>query len=47
MKQIYGRKHMKLADLEPYRVQYIAGVLKMLEGIELEYNAEKGANSHE
>ena len=35
MKAIYGRKHMKQADLEPYRVQYIAGVIKLLEGIEL------------
>lgn len=34
MKQIYGRKHMKLEDLEPYRVQYIAGILKLLEGVE-------------
>lgn len=35
MKEIYGRKHIKQAELEPYRVQYIAGVLKMLEDIEL------------
>ncbi len=41
MKEIYGRKHMKVADLEPYRVQYIAGVLKILDGIELDYNQEK------
>lgn len=34
MKTIYGRKHMKQLELEPYRVQYIAGVLKLLEGIE-------------
>lgn len=34
MKNIYGHKHMKLAELEPYRVQYIAGVLKLLEDIE-------------
>lgn len=47
MKEIYGRKHMKLDDLEPYRVQYIAGVLKLLEGIELDYGAEKGANANE
>lgn len=35
MKQIYGRKHIKQPELEPYRVQYIAGVIKLLEGIEL------------
>ena len=40
MKSIYGRKHIKQPELEPYRVQYIAGVLKLLEGIELDYNAE-------
>lgn len=36
MKAIYGHKHMKEAELEPYRVQYIAGVLKLLEGYELD-----------
>ena len=41
MKSIYGRKHMKLDDLEPYRAQYLDGVLKLLEGIELEYGKEK------
>lgn len=35
MKTIYGRKNMKQTELEPYRVQYIAGVLKLLEGIEI------------
>lgn len=45
MKDIYGHKHMKLSDLEPYRVQYIAGVLKLLEGIEadMEYQKEDKA----
>lgn len=43
MKAIYGHKHMKRGELEPYRVQYIAGVLKLLEGIELSYNDKKGA----
>lgn len=38
MKAIYGRKHIKQPELEPYRVQYIAGVLKLLEGVDLEYN---------
>ena len=41
MKDIYGYKHMKLTDLEPYRVQYIAGVIKLLDDIELRYNARK------
>lgn len=41
MKAIYGHKHIKQTELEPYRVQYIAGVLKLLEGIELDYNEEK------
>ena len=41
MKDIYGYKHMKQPDCEPYRVQYIAGVLKLLEGIELSYNNKK------
>ena len=36
---------MKQAELEPYRVQYIAGVIKLLEGIELDYNEKKGANT--
>lgn len=44
MKEIYGYKHIKQPELEPYRVQYIAGVVKLLEGIELSYNSEKGAN---
>lgn len=35
MKEIYGHKHMKRDELEPFRVQYIAGVLKLLEGIPL------------
>lgn len=42
MKDIYGHKHMKQAECEPYRVQYIAGVLKLLEGIELRYNTKEG-----
>ena len=35
MKAIYGRKHLKKKELEQYRVQYIAGVIKLLEGVEL------------
>lgn len=46
MKTIYGRKHIKQAELEPYRVQCIAGVIKLLEGIELEGH-QKGAHDHE
>lgn len=43
MKEIFGRKYIKQAELEPYRMQYIAGVLKLLEGIEPEY--DKGGNT--
>lgn len=43
MKPIYGHKHMKQAECEPYRVQYTDGVLKLLEGIDLIYNAKTGA----
>ncbi|WP_455619616.1 Holliday junction resolvase RecU [Eisenbergiella sp.] len=39
MKTIYGRKHIKQPELEPFRVQYIAGVLKLLEGIEVDVEA--------
>ena len=41
MKAIYKHKHMKQPECEPYRVQYIAGVLKLLEGIDLRYNEKK------
>lgn len=34
MKAIFGRKYIKATELEQYRVQYMAGVLKLLEGIE-------------
>ena len=49
MKSIYGRKHMKQSELEPYRVQYIAGVLKLLEGVELDApdSEQKGDRTHE
>lgn len=40
MKTIYGRKYIKQQECEPYRVQYISGVLKLLEGIEPEYKKE-------
>lgn len=42
MQDIYGHKHMKQTECEPYRVQYIAGVIKLLEGINLDYG--KGEN---
>lgn len=50
MKSIYGHKHMTRTELEPFRVQYIAGVLKLLEGIELDYvpdEEKKGDTTHE
>lgn len=49
MKDIYGHKHMKLAELEPYRVQYFAGVLKLLEGVELDApdSEQKGDHANE
>lgn len=34
MQDLYGRKHMKKVDCEPFRVPYMAGVIKLLEGIE-------------
>ena len=38
MKQIYGRKHIKQAELEPFRL------IKMLEGIEISYTEEGDEN---
>lgn len=35
MQTLYGRKHMKKADLEQFRIQYADGVLKILEGIKI------------
>lgn len=35
MKAIYDHKHMKQPECEPYRVPYIAGVIKLLEGVAL------------
>lgn len=32
MRDIYGRKYIKASEVEQYRVQYISGVLKLLEG---------------
>ena len=46
MAELFGHKHMKKHECEPYRVQYISGVLTLLEGIELRYN-DKKEQSHE
>lgn len=42
MKSIYGHKHMTQTELEPFRVKYVAGVLKLLEGLYLELNQQRG-----
>lgn len=34
MKQLYGRKYIKETELERYRVKFISGVIKLLDGIE-------------
>ena len=44
MKAIYGRKYLQPTELEQYRVQYMSGIIKLLEGVELRYN-EKGATT--
>lgn len=44
MKKIYGHKYMNAAELEPYRVKYINGVLRFLDGVELK---EGGTADHE
>lgn len=41
MQMLYGHKYMNKVELEPFRVQCIAGVLKLLEGIELRYNEKE------
>lgn len=46
MKELSGYKHMKRPECEPYRVQYMAGVIKLLEGVALSYN-EKKEQEHE
>lgn len=35
MHELYGHKHMKKHECEPFRVPYVAGVIKLLDGIEL------------
>ncbi len=40
MKKIYGRQHVKVNELEPYRVRYMNGVIKLLEGVELECSTD-------
>lgn len=42
MKQIYGRKYISQDELEECRVQFMSGVIKLLEGIELDYNNKGG-----
>ena len=34
MLEMYGRRHMKLYELERYRVPYMGGVIRLLDGIE-------------
>lgn len=34
MKALYGRKYLKPSDIEEYRVPYMAGVIKLLNGID-------------
>jgi len=34
MKNSYGRKYINMADLEEYRIPYIAGILQFLKGME-------------
>ena len=41
MKKLYGRKHLKQAELEPFRIKYVAGVLKLLDGL-ISEEAEQG-----
>ena len=36
MLEMYGRRHMKLYELERYRVPFTGGVIKLLEGIDKE-----------
>lgn len=40
MKKIYGRKHMKPEEMEPYKIKYANGTLKFLEGLELREKEE-------
>lgn len=41
MQERYGHKHMKRDQLEPYRVEYDGGVLKLLEGVRLSYHEKE------
>lgn len=34
MKELYGRKYIKEQELMPYKVKFISGVIKLLEGVE-------------
>lgn len=35
MKEIYGHKFMNEKELDPYRIQYVNGILRFLDGVEL------------
>ena len=43
MSELFGHKHMKKQDCEPYRVPHVAGVIKLLDGI-LTMPAEGGGH---
>lgn len=44
MKKIYGHAYMGEKELNPYRIKYISGVLKFLDGIELKERMEEHEN---
>lgn len=45
MKEIYGRKYIRQDELEDFRVDFLSGVIKMLEGIEITYGEEQREGS--
>ena len=42
MKELYGRKYMTEAECERFRVKYIAGVIKLLDGVRMTPNDMQG-----
>lgn len=40
MKKIYGHKYMNVAELDPYKVKYVNGILRFLDGVELREREE-------
>ena len=42
MKELYGRKYVKEAELVQYRVKFIAGVIKLLDGVETTLTETEG-----